>query len=82
MVTIFRSHSAWPRSRRAGDVAHTQAGRQGLGKAADVDYAFQLVQCGQARRAGRQQVGEGVILDDQEIMLRRHLQQTGAPWAG
>ena len=58
----------------AGDEPHAQRGREGLGEAADVDRAFQLVQRREARRRHRLEVGQRVVLDDQQVVLLCQLQ--------
>ncbi|NVD36539.1 hypothetical protein HUS22_12435 [Marinobacter lutaoensis] len=52
-----------------GDVAAAEARREGLGKGTHVNHPVEGVQGGQMRRCSGQDVAEGVVLDDRQVML-------------
>ena len=58
----------------AGHEAHAQRGRQRLGEAAQVERALEPVQRRQARRRGGAVVAEGIVLDQQQVVLLRQPQ--------
>ncbi len=68
LVSILMSASSLAMSRAAGDETDPQAARQGLGEAARVDHAVELIERRQPRRRLDLQVAEDVVLDDREVV--------------
>ena len=67
--------------RRADHVAQTQTWGQGLGEAAHIDHPIVAIQALQRRRGVVQVVGLAlvVVLDDQEVVDLRHVEQLASP---
>ncbi|MCY1337975.1 hypothetical protein D9M69_238200 [compost metagenome] len=61
--------------RPRGDEAAAHRSGQGLGEAADLDHPLQPVEGGQPRRILQLEVGEDVVLDDQQVMGLGELEQ-------